>query len=136
MGRHTSRRSNTCGIPKTQSLWVDFDPERFSDADREAGALVWSHRAWVEYSAIAESEAVLVRSCIESGINVDFKYCLSMRAVERARSTDLAHILADTPRDLPPLPVRARTSKDSSTTTSFAAPCTPTLISMATSLRT
>jgi hypothetical protein len=80
--------------PEDASLWVGFDPERFSDADREAGALVWSHRAWVEYLAIAESEAVLVRSCIESGISVDFKYCLSMRAVERARSTDLAHILA------------------------------------------
>ena len=80
--------------PENSTLWDGFDPELIAASDRAAGALVWSHRTWVEYPAIAESEAVLVRACLEPGTSIDFKYCLSLRAVERARSTDLAHILA------------------------------------------
>ena len=80
--------------PEDESLWLDFDFGRYTAGERAAGALVWSHRAWVEHSAIAESEAVLVRACLEVGVSADFKYCVSMRAVERARSTDLCHILA------------------------------------------
>jgi hypothetical protein len=80
--------------PEDERLWADFDPAIHSAPDRAAGALVWSHRAWVEYPAIAESEAVLIRACLEPGVEIDLKYCLSMRAVERARSTDLAHIMA------------------------------------------
>lgn len=80
--------------PEDQSLWPDFDGSGYSTEAAEAGALVWSHRAWVEHSAIAESEAVLVRSCLEPGMSADFKYCVSMRASERARSTDLCHIIA------------------------------------------
>jgi len=80
--------------PEDESLWVDFDLGQYTAEERTAGALVWSHRAWVEHSAIEESEAVLVRMCLEAGVSADFKYCVSMRAVERARSTDLCHILA------------------------------------------
>jgi hypothetical protein len=80
--------------PEDESLWSDFDFDRYTAGERAAGALVWSHRAWVEHSAIAESEAVLVRACLEVGVSADFKYCVSMRAVERARSTDLCHIFA------------------------------------------
>lgn len=80
--------------PENSTLWDGFEPELLAPRDRAAGALVWSHRTWVEYPAIAESEAVLVRACLEPRTSIDFKYCLSMRAVERARSTDLAHILA------------------------------------------
>lgn len=80
--------------PEDDAWWVNFEPGQYSAEAREAGALVWSHHTWVEHSAIAESEAVLVRSCLEPHISTDFKYCVSMRAVERARSTDLAHIIA------------------------------------------
>jgi len=80
--------------PEDDDVWSGFDPAAFSPEDRAAGALVWSHRAWIEYPAIAESEAVLIRACLEPGLEVDFKYCMSMRAVERARSTDLSHMLA------------------------------------------
>lgn len=78
--------------PEDDVLWDGFDPGDIGA--REAAALVWSHRAWVEYPAIAESEAVLIRACLERGIDIDFKYCLSMRASERARSTDLCHLVA------------------------------------------
>lgn len=80
--------------PEDVELWSGFDPAAFSAEDRAAGALVWSHRAWTEYPAIAESEAALIRACLEPGLEVDFKYSLSMRAVERARSTDLSHMFA------------------------------------------
>ncbi|MCP4903497.1 MAG: hypothetical protein P8J50_16415 [Acidimicrobiales bacterium] len=80
--------------PEDDALWDGFEPGAHSETDRRAGGLVWSHRAWVDFTAIAESEAVLVRVCLEPGISADMKYCLSMRAVERARSTDLAHLLA------------------------------------------
>ena len=80
--------------PEDESLWSDFDFDQYTAGERAAAALVWSHRAWVEHSAIAESEAVLVRACLEVGVSADFKYCVSMRAVERARSTDLCHIFA------------------------------------------
>ena len=47
--------------PEDGSLWSDFDLSQYTAGERAAGALIWSHRAWVEHSAIAESEAVLVR---------------------------------------------------------------------------
>lgn len=80
--------------PEADQTWEGFDVDAYSAEARQAAALVWSHVAWVEFPMIAESEAVLIRSCIDRGVNVDLKYCLSMRAVERARSTDYAHLLA------------------------------------------
>ena len=80
--------------PEDPTVWNGFDAGRYAPEARRSAALVWSHRAWVEHSAIAESEAVLVRACLEPGVSADFKYCVSMRAVERARSTDLCYLIA------------------------------------------
>lgn len=80
--------------PESDVLWDGFDASALDDDRRAAGALTWSHLAWVEFPAIAESEAVLIRACLDVGVDIDLKYCLAMRAVERARSTDYAHILA------------------------------------------
>ena len=80
--------------PESEVLWDGFEAATLSDDTRAAGALTWSHLAWVEFPAIAESEAVLIRACLDVGVDIDLKYCLAMRAVERARSTDYAHILA------------------------------------------
>ena len=91
--------------PEDPVHWTEFDPTSFDQSARMAGALVWSHRTWIDFPAIAESEAVLVRACLETGLAVDFKYCLTMRAVERARSTDIAHMIAqrlDSYRSSPP----------------------------------
>jgi len=81
--------------PEDEVLWTGFDPARFSATEREAGALVWSHRAWVDHSSMVESEAVLVRACLEPATSADFKYCLGMRAVERARSLDMCRMAAE-----------------------------------------
>ena len=80
--------------PEAEVTWKGFDVNAYDAEARQAAALVWSHVAWVEFPMIAESEAVLIRACLDRGVNVDLKYCLSMRAVERARSTDYAHLLA------------------------------------------
>lgn len=87
-----------------QSLDARWDPEQLDDrlddlpsaspGVRSAAALVWSHRAWCEYTGIAEAEAVLVRLCLDPTVAIDVKYCLSLRAVERARSTDACAALA------------------------------------------
>jgi hypothetical protein len=90
--------------PEDEAHWTGFDPREHDESARRAGASVWSHLAWVEFPAIAESEAVLVRACLEPDIDVDLKYCLSMRAVERARSTDLAHIVARRLHGYEPVP--------------------------------
>ncbi len=81
--------------PEDDKLWAGFDPVGFSSAECEAGALVWSHRAWVDHGAMVESAAVLVRACLEPAMSADFKYCLGMRAVERARSVDMSRMVAE-----------------------------------------
>ncbi len=80
--------------PEDETHWADLDPASFTAAQRQAAALVWSHRAWVDHAAMAESEAVLVRACLEPAVSVDFKYCVGMRAVERARSVDACYMAA------------------------------------------
>ncbi|MDW3212697.1 MAG: hypothetical protein R8G01_01780 [Ilumatobacteraceae bacterium] len=80
--------------PEAAVHWDRLDVAAWDADQRAAGALVWSHLAWVEFPAIAESEATLVRACLDLGVDIDIKYCLSMRAVERARSTDYGHLLA------------------------------------------
>ncbi|NOX29155.1 MAG: hypothetical protein GXP35_03755 [Actinobacteria bacterium] len=81
--------------PENEVLWAGFDPASSSPTEREAGASVWSHRAWIDHGSMVESEAVLVRACLEPASSVDFKYCLGMRAVERARSVDMCRMAAE-----------------------------------------
>jgi hypothetical protein len=81
--------------PEDDQLWIGLDLAENDSGDRGAAALVWSHRAWVDFTSIAESEAVLVKLCLERDVAADFKYCVSMRAVERARSAELAYLLAE-----------------------------------------
>lgn len=59
-----------------------------------AAALSWSRRAWLSFADISESEAALVRSCLEPGREADFKFVLAARGTERAVATDAAHTIA------------------------------------------
>jgi hypothetical protein len=65
------------------------------DAARRAGALVWSHRAWLEYRGIAESEAALVRLCLERGREVDAKYLLTARGADKALAAEACWLVAE-----------------------------------------
>jgi hypothetical protein len=80
--------------PEDPMFWNASEIESCDLEERRAAALVWSHRAWVEFTGIAESEALLVRICLERDMPVDTKYCLSLRAVEKARATDACHLFA------------------------------------------
>jgi hypothetical protein len=62
---------------------------------RRAGALVWSHRAWLEYRGIGESEAALVRLCIERDREVDAKYLLTARGAAKALAAEACWLVAE-----------------------------------------
>jgi hypothetical protein len=65
------------------------------EAARRSGALVWSHRAWLEYRGIAESEAALVRLCIERDREVDAKYLLTARGAAKALAAEASWLVAE-----------------------------------------
>jgi len=78
-----------------EDSWVStFDAGVYSAEALAGAALTWSRRAWLEFTGLAESEALVVRLCLEPGREVDAKFCLSARATEKARSTDASRILA------------------------------------------
>ncbi len=66
-----------------------------SEDARRAGALVWSHRAWLEYRGIAESEAALVRLCVERDREVDAKYLLTARGADKALAAEACWLVAE-----------------------------------------
>jgi hypothetical protein len=77
-------------------------------AQRRAGALVWSHRAWLEYRGIRESEAALVRMCVERDREVDAKYFLTARGTAKALAAEACWMVAERLggyRDTPGSPV-------------------------------
>jgi hypothetical protein len=66
-----------------------------SEPARRAGALVWSHRAWLAYRGIAESEAALVRLCVERDREVDAKYLLTARGADKALAAEAGWLVAE-----------------------------------------
>lgn len=66
-----------------------------TEVQRAAGALVWSHRAWLEYRGIGESEAALVRMCLERDREVDIKYLLTARGTAKALATEACWMVAE-----------------------------------------
>lgn len=67
----------------------DFDwreLERLGLSPDEYGAmrLAYSRRAWQEYTALAETPALLIRFCLEQGREADPKYFLTVRNTEEA----------------------------------------------------
>ncbi|MEO8858860.1 MAG: hypothetical protein ABI343_17900 [Burkholderiaceae bacterium] len=71
-------------IPNTDLPWDTFDANAFDAGQRSAAARVWSRRAWIEYTGIAETPALLIRFCIELERESDPKYFLTVRNTEEA----------------------------------------------------
>ncbi|MEQ8718671.1 MAG: hypothetical protein RIE08_13760 [Acidimicrobiales bacterium] len=71
-----------------------IDVDRLDDQTRAAAALSWSRRAWLSFADISESEAALVRSCLELDREADFKFVLATRGTERAVAADACHRIA------------------------------------------
>lgn len=71
-----------------------IDVGRLDDETRAAAALSWSRRAWLSFADISESEAALVRTCLELDREADFKFVLAARGTERAVAADACHRIA------------------------------------------
>lgn len=71
--------------------WSQFDVGALSPAAREAGQRVWSRRAWLEYTGLTATPALLIRFCLESGRESDPKYFLTVRNTEEAWHIECFH---------------------------------------------
>ena len=79
-----------------------WDPARSFDwsaldgvAPHAGAASVWSHRAWIEYRGIAESETALVRACFERDVPADAKWCLTARGSAKAVAAEACWTVAE-----------------------------------------
>jgi hypothetical protein len=82
--------------PETDIAWDRLDPSRYDAATREAARRTWSRRAWSVYPGLAESTALLIRFCLESGsLGMDAKLFLSFRPAEEAKHLEVCHMLAE-----------------------------------------
>lgn len=71
--------------------WDVLDSTRYSGDQLAAARWVWSRRAWLEYTGIAETPALLVRFCLERSREADPKYFLTVRNTEEARQVECYH---------------------------------------------
>jgi hypothetical protein len=74
--------------------WAELRPERYSDAEREAGRFFWSRRAWGEYGAVSESPALSIRFCQEKR-EPDLQYFFTLRTQEEARHAEASWMMAE-----------------------------------------
>lgn len=76
--------------PATAIPWDDFD-DTAPSAQARAAASLWSRRAWVEYTGLLETPALLIRFCLEAGREADPKYFLTVRNTEEAWHVECFH---------------------------------------------
>lgn len=77
-------------MPDKDIAWDRFDATA-SEAARDAARLVWSRRAWLEYTGLAETPALLIRFCLELDRESDPKYFLAVRNTEEAWHLECFH---------------------------------------------
>jgi hypothetical protein len=70
--------------PEVDHDWPELGRDVVEAAPRAAAARVWSERAWVAFGGVAESQAALVRLCIERHRQAEAKYFLASRGREQA----------------------------------------------------
>ena len=75
--------------------WTGAQFGSLSEEQREAGCLVWSRRAWLEYTGIDATPALLLRFCLERGREVDAKYFLTVKNTEEAELVDAYYRYAE-----------------------------------------
>ncbi|RZL88763.1 MAG: hypothetical protein EOP82_21980 [Variovorax sp.] len=71
-------------VPATDIPWAAFDATARDAATLEAARRVWSRRAWIEYTGLAETPALVIRFCLELDREADPKYFLTVRNTEEA----------------------------------------------------
>lgn len=80
-----------CWSPTGQIAWDRLEPAAIPQDVRDAARLVWSRRAWLEYTGLAETPALLIRFCLELGRESDPKYFLTVRNTEEAWHIECYH---------------------------------------------
>lgn len=74
--------------------WDSLDRSGYSSDVLDAARQVWSRRAWLEYTGIAETPALLIRFCLELDRESDPKYFLTVRNTEEAWHVECFHRFA------------------------------------------
>lgn len=77
--------------PDTDLPWEQSDLDGREAAVLEAARRVWSRRAWVEYTGMTETPALLIRFCLELNRESDPKYFLTVRNTEEAWHVEAYH---------------------------------------------
>lgn len=81
--------------PEKDIPWAAFDRDAFSPMQLDAARYVWSRRAWLEYTGITETPALLLRFCLERARAADPKYFLTVRNTEEAMLVECFHNYAE-----------------------------------------
>jgi len=80
--------------PDTVADWGALSADALEPEVAQAARSVWSRRAWLEYTGLAETPALLIRLCLEADRESDPKYFLTVRSTEEAWHVDCMHRLA------------------------------------------
>lgn len=81
--------------PENDIPWATFDRKALAPEQLDAARYVWSRRAWLEYTGIAETPALLLRFCLERARPIDPKYFLTVRNTEEAMLVECFHDYAE-----------------------------------------
>lgn len=81
--------------PTVDIAWRSFDTSAYGAEVKQAASLSWSRRAWVEYTGLPETPALLIRFCLEIGREADPKYYLAVRNTEEAWHVEVCHRIAE-----------------------------------------
>jgi hypothetical protein len=81
--------------PQTDIDWNHHALTDYPDDARAAAARVWSRRAWVEYTGLTETPALIIRLCLELDREADPKYFLTVRNTEEAWHIEVFHRYAE-----------------------------------------
>jgi hypothetical protein len=81
--------------PEADLPWDRNELAGLAPATRAAARRVWSRRAWVEYTGMTETPALLIRFCLELNRESDPKYFLTVRNTEEAWHVETYHRYAE-----------------------------------------
>ena len=94
--------------PTTDVPWDRLGAAALSAEVRDAARAVWSRRAWIEYTGLSETPALLIRFCLELDRESDPKYFLTVRNTEEAWHLEAFHMAAEKLGGYLPRPADAR----------------------------
>jgi hypothetical protein len=81
--------------PDVDIPWDSFDAAAHGTGTLLAARRVWSRRAWLEYTGMAETPALVIRFCLELDREADPKYFLTVRNTEEAWNVESFHRYAE-----------------------------------------